>query len=223
MSSERKGPASTSEFEIDPQDFHYQSHVKQIRLVDSIRIGLTGLALLCGLTILGTSADTLAVYNATHLAEEFSLPLWPAGFDLRPTTALVISSVIVVLANIISLVFSKVQALRNRSTLHTPVTFVAPTVGFIAAMIAMIFFYAVNASSTIDTIQSWSCEYSYATMTQKPHFGTICKESKTALYLSVILVPVELVILTTAGYQMTLLRKAIAFSPARKSSSPALS
>ncbi|RYP45523.1 hypothetical protein DL768_008158 [Monosporascus sp. mg162] len=223
MSSEHKGTAHTSEFEIDSQDIQYQSRLKTIRLTDSMRIGLTGLALLSGLAILGTSADTLAVYNATHLPSEYNLPLWPADFDLRPTIALLVGSVIVVLVSAVSLVFSKVQALRSRSTIHTPLTFAAPSVGFAAAMIAMIFFYAVNASTKTDTLQSWSCQWGYAHLTVKPHFGTLCRESKIALYLSVILVPVELIILTLAGCQFVLLRKAIAISHSRKSSSPALS
>jgi hypothetical protein len=198
MSSEGKGSASASEFEIDSQDLQYQSRLKYIRIVDNVRIGLTALATLCGLTILGTSAHTLAVYDTTHLASEFRLPLWPDEFDNRPTIALLVGSAILVLANIVSLVFSKVQTLRIRSTIHTPLTLAAPSVGFAAVMIAMIFFYAVNASSTVDTIQSWSCQWGYASMTQNPHFGTLCGESKTALYLSVILVPVELAILTAA-------------------------
>ncbi|RYP41228.1 hypothetical protein DL769_011602 [Monosporascus sp. CRB-8-3] len=223
MSSERKGKASTSGFEIDSQDIQYQSRLKTIRLADSMRIGLTGLALLSGLAILGTSADALAVYNATHLPSEYHLPLWPVDFDLRPTIALVTGSAIVVVVSAVSLVFSKAQALRSRSTIHMLLMFAAPSVGFAATMIAMIFFYAVNASTKVDTLQSWSCQWGYAHLTVKPHFGMLCRESKTALYLSVILVPVELIILMLAGCQFVLLRKAIGISHTQKSSSPALS
>lgn len=109
MSSEHKGPVSTSEFEVDPQDLQFQSRLKVLRLVDSVRIGLTGLSLLCAITILGTSADSLAVYNTTHLPSDFNLPLWPDNFDLRPTIALVVGSVIVLLTSIVSLLFGKVQ------------------------------------------------------------------------------------------------------------------
>ena len=113
-SSERKGPASHSDFESESQqDMQYQSRLRAIRLVDSARIGLTGLALLCGLAVLGTSADTLAVYNATHLPREFNLPLWPDNFDLRPTIALVACSVVVVLSSAVSLLFSEVQTVRR--------------------------------------------------------------------------------------------------------------
>lgn len=223
MSLERKGPASASEFEVDSQDLEYQSRLKSIRQVESIRIGLTGLALLSAITVLATASDTLAVYEATHLGSDFNLPLWPDALDRRPTTALVVCSSIVVVASIVSLVFSKFQALRNRATIHTPVAFLAPSVSFAAVMVAMILFYAVNASTTVDTVQSWSCQWGDASMTMKPYFGTLCRESKTALYLSVILVPVELAIFTLAGYQHILLRKAISFSVVHKSSSPALS
>jgi hypothetical protein len=106
---------------------------------------------------------------------------------------------------------------------HTPLTFAAPFVGFTAAMIAMIFFYAVNASSTVDTLQSWSCQWESVGMNLEPHFGTLCRESKTALYLSIILVPVEAAILSLASYQMILEKKARSVSESRKRSSPALS
>lgn len=219
MSNETKVTASSSDFEVDPRDVAYQGHVKSIRLADSVRVGLTALALLCGLTILGTSSDALMVYNTTNVSH---LPLWPQQFDLRPSVALVVGSVIVVLTNIVSLVFSKVKMLRNGTALHTPLTFAAPFVGFVAVMIAMIFFYAVNASTTVDTVQSWSCQWESVSMQMKPHFGAVCKETKTALYLSIILIPVEAIILSLAGYQMMLERKAAGAAQSRKGS-PALS
>ncbi|KAI0847877.1 hypothetical protein F5Y00DRAFT_106596 [Daldinia vernicosa] len=220
MSSDNKGRIPTPYSDVDPQDHQYQSHVKKLRLVDSARIGLTGLALLCGLTILGTAADTLAVYNATHLSSDYHLPLWPDQFDLRPTVALVVGSTIVVIANIVSLLCSKVRVLRNQTSVHTPLTFAAPFVGFTAVMIGMIFFYAVNTSATNDTLQSWSCQWGFASMGAKPHFGTLCNESRVALYLSVILVPVELIVFTIAGYQSILEKKALGFIPSHKTGSP---
>ncbi|KAI1393404.1 uncharacterized protein F4822DRAFT_11697 [Hypoxylon trugodes] len=220
MSFDNKGPASMTYSEADLQDPLCRACQKKIRLVDSARLGLTGLALLCGLTILGTSADTLAVYNATHLSGDFHLPLWPDQFDLRPTIALVIGSSIVVLANIVSLLFSKVKMLRNKNSAHSALSLATPFVGFTAVMISMIFFYAVNASSTDDTLQSWSCQWGFASMSAKPHFGTLCNESRTALYLSVILVPVELVVFTVAGYQSILERKLIGAMPSLKFGSP---
>ncbi|KAK8058952.1 hypothetical protein PG994_009400 [Apiospora phragmitis] len=222
MANETKVTASSSDFEVESRDLACQGHVKSIRLVDSARVGLTALALLCGITILGTSGDALMVYNTTNVAPGFQLPLWPRQFDLRPSVALVVGSAIVVLTNIVSLVFSKVKMsrpkLRNGTALHTPLTFAAPFIGFVAVMISMIFFYAVNASTTVDTVQSWSCQWESVSMQMKPHFGAICKETKTALYLSIILIPVEAFILSVAGYQMMLERKAAGVARSRKGS-----
>ncbi|KAK7966982.1 uncharacterized protein PG986_001259 [Apiospora aurea] len=251
MANETKITASSSDFEVDPRDLAYQGHVKSIRLVDSVRVGLTALALLCGITILGTSGDALMVYNTTSVSPDSQLSLWPRQFDLRPSVALVVGSAIVVLTNIVSLVFSKVKMvsnaysaahplcsssssaseltnmkprskLRNGTSLHTPLTFAAPFIGFVAAMISMIFFYAVNGSTTVDTVQSWSCRWESVSMQMKPHFGAVCKETKTALYLSIILIPVEAFVLSLAGYQLILERKAAGMAPSRKGS-PALS
>lgn len=98
--------------------------------------------------------------------------------------------------------------------LHTPITFVAPFAGFAAALIAMIFFYAINASITVDTLQSWSCRWQAVNMTQKPHFSTLCRQSKGGVVLSVILVPLELIVLVVAAYQLKVERAAM------RSSSP---
>ncbi|KAI5917961.1 hypothetical protein F4810DRAFT_694342 [Camillea tinctor] len=220
MSSEQKVPVSTSDFEVDPR----LEQLRKTHLIDNVRISLTSLALFCGFAVVGTSGDTLAVYNATHLSSDFHLPLWPDQFDLRPTIALVVGGVVVVFANAVSLLSSKVKVLRGYTATHSALTFLAPFVGFVAVMISMVFFYAVNASITADTVQSWSCRWGYTSMDRRPYFGTLCKESQTALYLSVVLVPIELIILTVAGYQMTMERKASKLIPTiHKSSSPALS
>ncbi|KAI0184671.1 hypothetical protein EV127DRAFT_515941 [Xylaria flabelliformis] len=223
MSFEHKGPASPSNYEVDPRDHFYQKQQGTIRLLNSVRVGLTVLALLSGITILGTSANAIMVYNNTHVSKGFNLALWPDEFDLRPTVALVVGSSLVILANLISLIFSKVRMLQNHTLVHTSMTFITPFVGFLASIIAIAFFYAVNVSSTVDTLQSWSCQWGYANMRIEPHFGTLCKQSKTALYLAVILIPVEFIILTVAGAQMAMERKTKAFVPAPKPSSPALS
>ena len=102
MSSETKVQAAASDYEIDPQ---HAAALKTIRLLDAARVGLTMLGLLFGLTILGTSADVISVYHTTHIP---GMPLWPSEFDLRPAVALVVGSVIIVLASAVSLACSKV-------------------------------------------------------------------------------------------------------------------
>ena len=102
MSSETKIQAAASDYEMDPQ---HAAALKTIRWVDAARVGLTMLGLLFGLTILGTSADVISVYDTTHIP---GMPLWPSEFDLRPAVALVVGSVIIVLASAVSLACSKV-------------------------------------------------------------------------------------------------------------------
>jgi hypothetical protein len=90
-------------------------------------------------------------------------------------------------------------------------------------MVSMCLFYAVNASEDVDTLQSWSCRWEAVVTSTAPHFGQLCKESKTALYLSVILVPFQAIILSLAVYQNVLERKVAAVSETTKRASPALS
>ncbi|KAI0166622.1 hypothetical protein GGR57DRAFT_447326 [Xylariaceae sp. FL1272] len=220
MSFENKAPVSTSDFEVDPRDTLVERQKRKIRLCNSVRLGLTVLALLSGITILGTSANSIMVYNDTHLPSEYNLPLWPEQFDLRPTVALVAGSAFVVAVNLASAVFGKLKSLRG-TVVHNVVIFTTPFIGFVAALVGLTFFFAVNASNSVDTLQSWTCQWSYANMNMQPHFSTLCSQSKTALYLSVILVPVELIALSVAGVELFLERRA--YEPTRKTSSPALS
>ncbi|KAF6844938.1 hypothetical protein CMUS01_00604 [Colletotrichum musicola] len=204
MSAEEKNIPQTSDFEVDPEDSHFSSNTRIPRTIDAARVSLTALALLAGVTILGVSADALAVYDATHVPASFLLPIWPDDFDLRPTVALVVGSSIVIVASLVSLLFSRVQSLRGRKLLHNGVAVAAPAFGLVAAVIAMSFFYSINASTTVDTLQSWSCRWSQVAMAQRPHFGTLCKQSQAGLYLSVLLIPIEVIVLGAGAYQMVL-------------------
>ncbi len=108
--------------------------------------------------------------------------------------------------------------LRNRATIHTSLTFVAPFIGLVAALIGMAFFYAINASNTSDTLLSWTCRWTAISMNQDPHWGTLCRESWAGVYLSILLIPVEAAVMGVAGYQLKVERHIAAYSHARKGS-----
>ncbi|KAK7403254.1 hypothetical protein QQX98_010988 [Neonectria punicea] len=220
-----KTEVSASNFEVDSEDLRLDSKIRMYRLVDNARLGLTALALAAGITVLGVSADSVAVYHATHVLDDFLLPLWPYNMDFRPTVALVAGSAIVIVTNVISLLASKIQTVRSRLGVHMALSLATPVIALIAAIIAMAFFYAVNTSTTADSFQSWTCRWKDVTMMTQPHFGTLCKQSKAGLGLSVFLVPLEVIILGLSGYQTTLQRQLDQASsgPERKTGTPTMS
>ncbi|KAF5531549.1 uncharacterized protein FSUBG_9337 [Fusarium subglutinans] len=250
MSIGTKTEISASNFEADAESVRTNPSFRIYRLLDSARLGLTVLSLAAGLTILGVSADALAVFHATYVPEDWLLQLWPANFDMRPTVALVVGSALVIVANLVSLIAGKLPTVRrppvslccicflalktngcdaNKARRNVAVkaafTFVPPAIALIAAIIAMSFFYGVNASTTNDSLQSWTCRWKDVTMNVQPHFGTLCKQSRAGVALSVMLVPVEAIILGLAAYQFTL-EKGFdlgARGLSRKAGSPALS
>lgn len=114
---------------------------------------------------------------------------------------------------------------RRNAAFKAAITFVPPAIALVAAIIAMSFFYGVNASTTNDSLQSWTCRWKDVTMNVQPHFGTLCKQSRAGVALSVMLVPVEAIILGLAAYQFTLEKRFDlgARGPSRKAGSPALS
>jgi len=207
MPSVLKNEISLSEFEVDVYDLKLQTKLRLIGIVHGLRVGLTVLALAAGIAILGLAADALAIYRQTHLPADFFLPLWPEDLDLRPAVALVAGGVVVAVANVVSLVFSKAQALRRRAGLHAGISLAAPAAGVVAAVVAMTLFYAVNSSATVDTLQSWACRWTAVPMTMQPRFGTFCAQSRAGVALSVLLVPLETLVLGMAGYQAILERQ----------------
>ncbi|KAF4983883.1 hypothetical protein FZEAL_824 [Fusarium zealandicum] len=225
MSNGSKTEVSASNFEVDVEDIRIEPKYRTLRLVNSAKSGLTVLALAAAITILGVSADAMAVYNATHVPADFLLSLWPSNFDLRPTVALVVGSVLVIVANVSSLVAAKVPAARKNSAVKLALGFAPPIMALVAAVIAMSFFYAVNASNTADSFQSWTCRWKDVAMTTQPHFGTLCKQSRAGVALSVLLVPLEAIILGLAAYQFILERQVglATRGPGPKTGRPAMS
>jgi hypothetical protein len=107
-----KGPAAF-DFEVNSEDLHLQSKIRTIRMIDGVRLGVTALGLLMSITVLGVSADMMTVYDHTHVASDFLLPLWPDQFNIRPNLALIVGSAVIVVTSIVSLLFSKVQVVSD--------------------------------------------------------------------------------------------------------------
>ncbi|QPH16649.1 hypothetical protein C2857_001338 [Epichloe festucae Fl1] len=220
MPSSLKNEIFSSDFEVDHHELPTHSNARLANALHSIRVAMTTLALIAGVVILGLSADTLAVYNATHLPAEYLLPLWPENFDLGPTKALVAGSAIVTVMNAVSLLASKTRSIRGRPLAHFSVSVIAPLFAFIASLVAMVLFYAINTSTIDETYQSWVCRWRNVPMSTRPRFGTLCKESQVALALAVVLVPLELIVLATACFQAVLARKTGGMARPRGCSSP---
>lgn len=81
-------------------------------------------------------------------------------------------------------------------------TFAAPLLGLTGALIGVVFYYVVNASEVADTFLSWTCRWKDVPMSQAPHWGTLCQQSHAGLYLAILLIPVEVVALGLAAFQM---------------------
>jgi hypothetical protein len=106
--SSTKIEVSASNFEVDFQEPHPKQRL--VSMLESARVALSAVILAAGITILGLSAASLAVYNRTYLPTDYLLPLWPESFDIRPMTALVATSAIVVVVTAVALVASKIQS-----------------------------------------------------------------------------------------------------------------
>ncbi|CAK7206423.1 hypothetical protein SEUCBS139899_009215 [Sporothrix eucalyptigena] len=235
MSLLEKQPNSSSEFEVDSnhnlqQDAHLDSKIRTLRFLDAGRAAATLLALLMGLAVLGTTGHALQAYNTSRFDASSGgaawLSMWPnnSAFDVKPTVALVVGAALVVLANIIALTSHHRFVRAKLSVAHTPLTFSAPFVGLVAAIVAIILFYVANRSATADTLLSWSCRWRHlTTASPAPQFASLCKASHAGVDLAILLIPVEFIAFVLAGVELKLQRYTAAYTNARKTPSPMLS
>lgn len=86
---------------------------KLVSKLDAVRLGLLSLAAASAVTVMGTAGDALATYNNTTLGSEYIISMWPNEFDIRPTSALVACSTIVLISSLISLVGLKLNAVSS--------------------------------------------------------------------------------------------------------------
>jgi hypothetical protein len=242
-------PSSTPEFveEFDTQTLvRTNKNVRAVRLIESVRQGLTVITLLLGLTVIGTIGNSLMVYNRTNI--DSILPIWPADFNLSPTFSILAGGSIIVFFSLLSIVGSKIASVRfiplrflhaisnieqiaSHGLIHPILSLIVPTAVLITTIVSTALFYAINASSTTDTIQSWSCRWTSINMDAEPHFDRICHQSMAGLYITIILIPVSVIVLGLAGAKVVFEKKG-AGSPSgsiigggeeRKTPSPALS
>jgi len=215
-------PESASSFpEFEIREIEQQKHTKTLRLVESVRLGLTVLSLLSALVIVGTSAETLGVYNRTHLGDDFFLALWPTDFDIRPTVALVTCGATIFMISAISLASAKIPAIHSKPLLHIAVSFAAPALCLIAGLVGTSFFYGVNNSDTNFSLHGWSCQWSSVDMVVQPKWRSLCKESRTALYLTVMMIPLQAIVLGMSVVESSLHKKKTTVVEHERKDSPA--
>jgi len=187
---------------------------RRAHFLDTARLGLTVLSLLLGIVIIGTSADALIIFNRTY---DDTFALWPPSLSVGPNLAIAASGVIIVLSSTVAIIASRIGFIRNRPLIYTILSILGAGVSLLVALIATIIFYARNASDTIDTLQSWSCRWADVDMDSEPHFGKLCHETKVALYMTVIMIPLQVIVIGL-GIVATISRKKDAAMRQRKGS-----
>ncbi|CAK7274441.1 hypothetical protein SEPCBS57363_006165 [Sporothrix epigloea] len=219
MSILEKQPNTSSELEADAhhcQDDHeanLHAQLHTIHLLDGARVGATFLALLLGLAILVTTSLAFRDYNVSRFATISSdtawLSVWPdnSAFDLKPTVALAVGAALVVFANVVALTTHH-RFIRTRlAAAHMPLTFLAPFVGLVTAIVSVILFYVANQSTAVDTLPSWSCRWRFLTTTSPaPPFASLCRVGHAGVDLAILIIPVEFTAFILAGFDAKLQR-----------------
>jgi len=164
--------------------------------LENIAVGLNVFALLASISIVGTSGDTLAVYHQTSNQPDSDASLWPNDFTLQPTITFVACGAVSLFLNLVSLygtfVSSYNSKLRARPMIQSIITCTCAMIALGVTIIAVGIFYNADRSDTTWTYKSWSCQWKDAAMSSAPHWNTMCTENKAALYLTILLLPVEL-------------------------------
>ena len=122
MGSHKQQPSFTPEYHESSQFDHNERQPGPSRVLEAVRSGLSILALVIAVIILGTSAGNLKTYNDTHVPNDFLLPLWPFDFNLGPSIALVACSTIMLAAAAASLASGKVPSVCSLTLSSIPPT-----------------------------------------------------------------------------------------------------
>ncbi|KAL1594036.1 hypothetical protein SLS59_009067 [Nothophoma quercina] len=156
---------------------------------------LTALVIVFSIAILGTSAHTLDVFNKQQISNPWWLPMWPQHFDVHGTKALIASSVIALVfssAFLIATVLPSLQ-LKQKHTLRAALSLATILPSLLLTLISTVWSHILNRQTPdIDTIQTWACKYQHSSPLRQDlslpsnmgnsNFGSICRESRFALY-----------------------------------------
>jgi len=186
---------------MNPDIVNVRGMVWSMNKLENISVGLTAFALIASVCITATSGNTLSNYHSSTSGADVGLPLWPQDFTIRPTVALVACGAVSMFFSFVSLYATAVcnyhSKLRARPMIVSGTIYTCALIALGVSVVSIAVFYHADASDTTWTLQSWSCQWKDVEMSGPPHWDTLCSESKGALYLSILMIPVEL--LSLAG------------------------
>ncbi|KAF2735640.1 hypothetical protein EJ04DRAFT_190243 [Polyplosphaeria fusca] len=159
------------------------------------QLAIFGLSAAMSIAILGTAAHTLDVFNKQQSSNPWWLPLWPQHFDVQGTKALIGSSTTTFVLCIAFIVLTVIPQLNlaAKPTLRALLSLCLALPSALLTLVTVIYTHILNNDSPdLDTIQTWTCKYKNAqpldqdmalpTNMGNGNFGSLCKESKFALY-----------------------------------------
>ncbi|KAK3725561.1 hypothetical protein LTR37_000531 [Vermiconidia calcicola] len=119
-------------------------------------LALAGLSMCLTLSIIGTAARSLHVYNTQQSTNPWLLPLWPNHFDVRELQLLIGTAVAIFLLNALLAVGLVVGSMPANAIV--PASALLST---IVGVIAIAFPSVLNARApTKDTLKTWTCRWS---------------------------------------------------------------
>ncbi|KAJ9656769.1 hypothetical protein H2201_008421 [Coniosporium apollinis] len=160
---------------------------------------------------LGVSAHSFHVYRTERETNPWWLPLWPAHFNVHGTTALIGTSASILLLNLFYLTLSFVPRfeLAHRPTMAAVLGIAVSLPAGLISLCTAIYVHVLNNNAPdVDTIQTWTCRFS----SSKPAitdlqvsdqmsnhlFGSLCEQSKFALYAMLVVFLLQGLLLATA-------------------------
>ena len=219
------------------------TYLRQTHVLNWVRLALSIICAGTGAAVVGCEAHASHRYHATHLNDQWWLPLWPQYFDMRPTTGLMVGGVLIAATSLVYLLVSPVPSVCLLSHLvvndsHSPspsqphsriltsnVIFTSSAfIGIVAAIFAVVYDAQItrNIGHNRDTLQSWTCKWSEGTAQQGLAFSPVdfkrlCVESEVSFVLAAVLVGLEAVSLMVAGVGWWVERKILRLRTGNKS------
>ncbi|KAK5131447.1 hypothetical protein LTR08_000911 [Meristemomyces frigidus] len=161
-------------------------------------LAFAALSICLSIAIVGCAGRTIHLFNAQQSSNAWLLPIWPNHFDTRELQALIGTSVVILLLNVLLCLALLVSALPANI-----IVLASALLSTICALIAVIFPAVINQHApTRDTLQTWTCRWNRASTGQgqgpPSQFGMMCQETRFAFFTTIPVFLIQLLLLSLA-------------------------
>ncbi|EFR04217.1 hypothetical protein MGYG_07224 [Nannizzia gypsea CBS 118893] len=195
-------------------DHDESTYLSRSRVIHWVRIALSSLSLVLAAAAVGCEGHALNYYKSTVKYDKFWLPLWPKGLNLGPSIAIIVCGTILLVFNLAYTIVAVLPSPRSRVLLLNAFITIIAFSGFIASVAAVATsviaynpHYTDGGAQLGQTINSWTCTWSYGggvdsegiQIPPVSNFNRLCRETRASFAIMCVMIAVQFLSCLSAG------------------------